>query len=89
MVTASESRSYDAADIAIFDFNLTDQEMETMTNWSPATSGKYFADPSCADVQLRQDVQQCATDQDVQLRQVLCWLQAGVGGGIGVLLRGH
>jgi len=38
MVTASESRSYDAADIAIFDFNLTDQEMETMTNWSPATS---------------------------------------------------
>lgn len=48
-VTASESEAYDTEDIAIFDFNLTSQEMDSLTNWKPS-KGKCEAFPSCSNV---------------------------------------
>ena len=60
IVTASDSAEYDAADIAIFDFDLTPSEMDSLTNWQPG-GGKCEAYPSCDAVRGKCVAQGCQT----------------------------
>ena len=61
IVTASDSATYDATDIAIFDFDLTPSEMDSLTNWQPGGGGKCEAYPSCDAVQGKCVAQGCQT----------------------------
>jgi 2,5-diketo-D-gluconate reductase A len=49
LVTASDSEVYDRADLALWDFQLSEKEMDSLTNFKPASKCSAF--PTCASVE--------------------------------------